>query len=287
MLIHANAKINWSLDITGRREDGYHLMDMLMQPVSLYDEITLEEAEDITLTCSGDPYLPPSEDHLAFRAAKALQTAAKTDRGVSIHVCKHIPMGAGMGGGSADAAGVLIGLNKLWKLGLSQEELERIGLTLGADVPFCLRGGLQRTQGIGEIMTSPGTAPTVPLVVIQPCEGLSTGAIFKAYHTQEQISHPDTEAAAQQLVSLDLDALSATLGNVMQTVSEGQRPAIGEAILQLKENGAVFALMTGSGSAVFGAFRSNEAADIAFNKLSQLYSCCHRCISCAEPVVIL
>ena len=152
MRILARAKINWSLDITGRREDGYHLMDMLMQPVTLHDIVTIEKAEEVTLTTSGSLLLPPSEDHLALRAARALQKHTGCSLGASIHVEKHIPVGAGMGGGSADAAAVLHGLNALWQLNLTQQELEAIGLTLGADVPFCLRGGLTRTTGIGEIM---------------------------------------------------------------------------------------------------------------------------------------
>ena len=147
--IGARAKINWTLDITGRRADGYHLMDMLMQSVTLADEITLEKTLDgvITLTTGGTPLLPADEHHLALRAARALQKATSCPLGARIHVEKHIPVGAGMGGGSSDAAGVLVGLNRLWETGLTRAELEDVGLTLGADVPFCIRGGLTRTRG--------------------------------------------------------------------------------------------------------------------------------------------
>ena len=152
--IGARAKINWTLDITGRRADGYHLMDMLMQSVTLADEITLEKTTDgiITLTTGGTPLLLADEHHLALRAARALQKATSCPLGARIHVEKHIPVGAGMGGGSSDAAGVLVGLNRLWETGLTRAELEDVGLTLGADVPFCIRGGLTRTRGIGEAM---------------------------------------------------------------------------------------------------------------------------------------
>ena len=138
--IGARAKINWTLDITGRRADGYHLMDMLMQSVTLADEITLEKTLDgeITLTTGGTPLLPADEHHLALRAARALQKAASCPLGARIHVEKRIPVGAGMGGGSSDAAGVLVGLNRLWETGLTRAELEDVGLTLGADVPFCI-----------------------------------------------------------------------------------------------------------------------------------------------------
>ena len=152
MVIQAFAKINWSLDITGVREDGYHLMDMLMQPVSLADEISLAPAADLGITTGGYPPCRADETNLAWRAAAALKAASGYPGGASIHVHKSIPIGAGMGGGSSDAAGVLYGLNRLWNTGLSPEELERIGLSLGADVPFALRGGLTRTRGIGEIM---------------------------------------------------------------------------------------------------------------------------------------
>ena len=127
--IGARAKINWTLDITGRRADGYHLMDMLMQSVTLADEITLEKTADgiITLTTGGTPLLPADEHHLALRAARALQKATRCPLGARIHVEKHIPVGAGMGGGSSDAAGVLVGLNRLWKTGLTRAELEAMG----------------------------------------------------------------------------------------------------------------------------------------------------------------
>ena len=199
--IGARAKINWTLDITGRRADGYHLMDMLMQSVTLADEITLEKTLDgeITLTTGGTPLLPADEHHLALRAARALQKAASCPLGARIHVEKRIPVGAGMGGGSSDAAGVLVGLNRLWETGLTRAELEDVGLTLGADVPFCIRGGLTRTRGIGEAMQELPCGQCFPLVVIQPCGGLSTRDVFAAYHAQAVSFRPDNDAAQAAL----------------------------------------------------------------------------------------
>ena len=152
MLLKAFAKINWSLDITGIRPDGYHLMDMVMQPVSLADEIGLFPSPDISLFTDGNP--PSRADHtnLAWRAADLLRNTCGVKEGVRITLHKNIPMGAGLGGGSADAAAVLYGLNRMWRLGLSCRNLEELGLSLGADVPFCLRGGLVRTRGIGELL---------------------------------------------------------------------------------------------------------------------------------------
>lgn len=285
MRLLARAKINWTLDITGQREDGYHFMDMLMQPVTLADIIDLEEADTVTLTCSGTPYLPPDEHHLAWRAAMALKQHTGCDKGARIHVHKRIPVGAGMGGGSADAAGVLVGLNRLWQLHLPQDELEAIGLTLGADVPFCLRGGLQHVQGIGEKMSPVPCKQMLPLCVIQPCEGLSTGAVFKAYHVEAVHARPHTLQAMESLQQGDLPKLSSSLGNVLQSVSEAMRPAIGQAIQDLLKAGAVTAWMTGSGSAVFGVFEDNVSAEQACDRLHQQYDRCWVCATCMDSIV--
>ena len=286
MRLKARAKINWTLDIVGQRADGYHLMDMLMQPVTLADDITLAPAEEITLTTGGTPLLPADEKHLAYRAAMALKKHTGYPGGAAIHVEKHIPVGAGMGGGSADAAGVLVGLNRLWGLNLPQSELEAIGLTLGADVPFCIRGGLTRTTGIGENMEDLPCGRNWPLVVIQPCEGLSTKEIFTAYHEDVVDARPDNAAAALALANGDAAALSAAMANVMQPVSEARRPGIHEAIVALKEQGAFVAQMTGSGSAVFGAFADEASAANAYEALRIRWERTYLCKTCTESVVI-
>ena len=268
MILEAYAKINWSLDITGVREDGYHYMDMLMQPVSLADEITLSPAPSLSITTSGWPHSRADETNLAYRAAKALKDASGYPAGAAVHVHKRIPVGAGMGGGSADAAAVLSGLNRLWNTGLSVSELEKIGLTLGADVPFCIRGGLNRTRGIGEVLESHENLYSYSLVVVQPCPGLSTAQVFSRWHETDAFKRPDTEAALRALESGDLSLLCDSISNVLQPVSESLRPEIARACARLEDAGALKALMTGSGSAVFGVFRSPAAADRAFRKLS-------------------
>ena len=285
MRVEARAKINWSLDITGQREDGYHLMDMLMQPVTLSDTVELAPAEALRLTVSGTPAIPADERNLAWRAAAALREFTGYVGGASIHVTKRIPAGAGMGGGSADAAAVLAGLNRLWGLHLPQGELERIGLTLGADVPFCLRGGLTRTTGIGEVMQALPCSESYELVVVQPCEGLSTGAVFRAYHELEQVTRPDTDAARAALARGDLALLARSLSNVLQPVSEALRPEIREAVAALRDCGAAVALMTGSGSAVFGVFAGTEA-DGAYEALRLRWERTWRCRTCQESLVI-
>ena len=285
MLLKARAKINWTLDIVGQRADGYHLMDMLMQPVTLADDVVLLPADEITLTTGGAPLLPADEKHLAYRAAMALKRHTGYPGGAAIHVEKRIPVGAGMGGGSADAAAVLVGLNRLWGLNLPTAELEAIGLTLGADVPFCIHGGLTRTTGIGEVMADLPCGKTWPLVVIQPCEGLSTKEIFTAYHEGVVDVRPDNDAAARALAAGDEASLSAAMANVMQPVSEERRPGIADAIRALEEHGAFAARMTGSGSAVFGAFEDTASAAKAYETLRPRWERTFLCETCMESVV--
>ncbi len=287
MRIAARGKINWTLDIVGRREDGYHLMDMLMQPVTLEDEVTLGPADSLTLTCGGWPRLTPREDNLALRAARALQEATGCPLGAAIHVEKRVPVGAGMGGGSADAAAVLFGLNRLWETGLSAGELERIGLTLGADVPFCLRGGLTRTTGVGEIMENLPCKRSFPLVVVQPCRGLSTGAVFQAYRAAGETRRPDTEAACLALEGGNVSGLSAALANVLEPVSREMRPEIGQAVEALLASGASAALMTGSGSAVFGVFDEPAQASRAARGLQGRWRAVWRCATCRDSLCVL
>ena len=271
MILHAFAKINWSLDITGIREDGYHLMDMLMQPISLHDEISLRLSPELSITTGGFPPSRADETNLAYRAAAALKKETGYPGGAAVHVRKTIPIGAGMGGGSADAAAVLYGLNLLWETGLPRTELERIGLTLGADVPFFFRGGLTRTGGIGELLEEHECKRNFWLVLIQPCPGLSTGRVFSLWKQEELPARPETDAALAALETGNLPALCKSIGNVLQPVASRLRPEISEACRSLQEEQAVTACMTGSGSAVFGVFRNAVSAEKAFRRLSLKY----------------
>ena len=277
MILEAFAKINWSLDITGIRDDGYHFMDMIMQPVSLPDEITLTSASTITITTGGWPPSRADASNLAYRAALALKNETGYTGGAQIHVQKKIPIGAGMGGGSTDASAVLIGLNRLWNTGLPTADLERIGLSLGADVPFFIRGGLTRTRGIGEDLENHECLYNYWLVVIQPCPGLSTAQVFSLWNRDDPVRRPDTEKALLSLKTGNLSMLCENLGNVLQPVSESIRPEIIHACNALSENDAVYAGMTGSGSAVFGVFRSSAAADNAYCRLRKVYKTIFLC----------
>ena len=276
MRLTARAKINWTLDIVGQRADGYHLMDMLMQPVTLADEVILLPADEITLTTGGSPLLPADQKHLAYRAAMALKRHTGYPGGAAIHVEKRIPVGAGMGGGSADAAAVLVGLNRLWGLNLSTAELEAIGLTLGADVPFCIRGGLQRAQGVGERLTPVPLDHDLYLVAFQPCLGLSTKEVFTSLHEDGILDsdRPDNEAAQAALMRGDVQALGRAMGNVLEPVSRRMRPELDRAIRAIEESGACGARMTGSGSAVFGVYRDEAEAQRAAQALRRTYPTC-------------
>lgn len=283
MRILARGKINWSLDIIGRREDGYHLMDMLMQPVALSDTVELWPADTLTLTIPGSPWLTCGEDNLMMKAARAMEKACGKTLGAQMRLHKVLPSGAGMGGGSADAAAVIAGLNRLWGLHYDQQTLEAIGLTVGADVPFCLRGGLCRVGGIGEEMVSLPCAKNYWLVIAQPCKGLSTKEVFGAYALNHASARPQTEAAQRALMTGDTPLLPASLGNVLEPVSRLMRPPIGEAIELMKDNGAIAALMTGSGSAVFGVFLSAPQARGCLNALP--YAVKHMTHTCQESLV--
>ncbi|NCB36540.1 MAG: 4-(cytidine 5'-diphospho)-2-C-methyl-D-erythritol kinase, partial [Clostridia bacterium] len=209
--LHARAKINWTLDIIGTRQDGYHQMDMLMESVQLADTLIMEESDTLRLSIEGNESLSDT-DNLVLRAALALQKAAGCARGAYLSLQKRIPVGAGMGGGSADAAAALIGLTRLWKAGKSLSELQAIGLTLGADVPFLLHGGLARVGGIGEEICPLPKAATATLLVIQPCPALSTREVFHAYETMPSPRHPDTERAQQALLVRDYAVFSGAAG---------------------------------------------------------------------------
>jgi len=267
MRIRAHGKINWSLDILGRREDGYHLMDMLMQPVSLYDTVDLQKAEASSLAIPNAAWLSAGEDNLMLKALRAVEKAVGRDLPTAMSLYKVLPSGAGMGGGSADAAAVIAGLNRLWQLGLDQREMEAVGLTVGADVPFCLRGGLCRVTGIGEEMRSLPYEKHFWLVITQPCRGLSTKAVFEAYAQDNAAPRPLTDRAQAAFEAGAILPLKTCLRNVLEPVSRSMRPQIGQAVDLLKANGALTALMTGSGSAVFGVFLSAPAARLALGAL--------------------
>jgi len=269
----ARAKINWNLDITGQREDGYHLLDSLMQPLALCDYLYIKKDDQLTLEIGGAKQLAADDSNLVMKAARALQQYAGITQGAKMYLEKNIPMGAGLGGGSADAAAALRGLCNLWDLEIEEEELMTIGLSLGADVPFCLLDEPARAQGIGEILTPIPCKKTFPLILIQPCAALSTKEVFTAWHQGEALSS-DMGKCMQALAEGDLSLLSAHAKNGLEQVSIPMRPEIDTARQALLNHGAVMARMTGSGSVVFGAFTDEKAARQAHKALLNQYKTC-------------
>ena len=284
LCLKAYAKINWTLDILGTREDGYHLMDMLMQSVDMHDTLWLEEADTLILedaaqvqssqvSQSGDEFSSAAvtydQSNLVYRAAKKLRDYCGVQKGARMRLLKNIPSGAGMGGGSADAAAALRGLVQLWNLDIAEAELLKLGLSLGADIPFMLTGGLTRVGGIGEKIAPLSPAPEVHLVMLQPCGGLSTKEVFGAFDAldPQTLARPQTAIAQNALITRDLSALGTAMNDVLEGVSVQARPAIGEAAKALEALGAVRGMMTGSGSVVYGVFESKESAETACEQL--------------------
>ncbi|MBQ7785245.1 MAG: 4-(cytidine 5'-diphospho)-2-C-methyl-D-erythritol kinase [Clostridia bacterium] len=288
--IQARAKINWTLDVVGVLENGYHDLDMLMQSVTLCDQMTMEDADVLTLSMrsGAGAYVPADENNLVLRAARALAAHTGCKKGAAMTLRKFIPVAAGMGGGSSDAAAALKGLNELWSLGLTDDELEKIGLTIGADVPFCIRGGLQRAQGVGERLTPLSLKRPLYLVAFQPCKGLSTKEVFTSLHEDgiRDEDRPDNDKAAKALETGNVRLLGGSMGNVLEPVSRRMRPGIDQAIRDIEAAGAVGARMTGSGSAVFGVFLHAGACRKAAQELQKVYPAC-RMMRTAECGVVI
>jgi len=263
IIAEAHAKINWALDILATRENGYHEMDMLMQSISLHDILTFEEADEVSLLTAGEP-VPNAEQYLILRAARLLQSTTGCSKGVRIEFEPHTPVMAGLGGGSADCAAAFRALNELWGLNLPEDKLLELGFSLGADVAFCLIGGLQRVRGLGERLEKLEPSKSPEMILIMPDGGLSTGAVFGGYDRMERTMPPvDMEMAQEALIAGDYDALNRYAANVLTESAVQASGAIEPAIRALYEQGAVMARMSGSGSAVFGVFRDADAADRA------------------------
>ena len=259
--LKAYAKVNLGLDVLRRREDGYHEVRMIMQTVKLFDLITLQKNTCGQIRLSSNlPYLPLNEKNLVYRAINTIRTAYNIPDGVDATIEKHIPVAAGMAGGSTDAAAALVGMNQLFSLGITQEELIKHGLTLGADIPFCIMRGTALSEGIGEILTPLPSILACWFLIVKPTFSMSTKFVYENLHLDEQTKHPDIDGMIQAINHNDLTGITYRMGNVLEQVTQKHYPAI----IQIKENmrrlGALGALMSGSGSTVFGIFTSREAA---------------------------
>lgn len=259
MTLRCAAKINLSLDVTGKREDGYHTLESIFQSVSVYDfiTITVQEGSGIELSCN-IPYIPCNEKNLAYRAAATfLEVSGKTAK-IQIHLQKQIPSGAGMGGGSADAAGVLYALNRMLRCRYSNKKLRAIGVTLGADVPFLLMGGTAYAGGVGELLTPLPAWTDIPLVIVKGRQSISTPAAYAAIDRLEDPVHPNHDAMLQAIKTQDMELLTQSCANLFEAAIDCKD--VTRAKQALLRHGAKCAVMTGSGSAVFGIFDSKEEA---------------------------
>ena len=272
MRLLARAKVNWALAVVGDLPGGYHDLDMLMESVSLSDELTIEPAHDLSLTVDGQP---AGEDNLVYRAALALQSAGSCTLGAKMALVKRIPARAGLGGGSADCAAALAVLGRLWGLGLSRSDLCAIGLTLGADVPFCLTGGLCRAQGRGERLTSLTPDRPVGLVIAMDGPGLSTGSVFSAFDARPYPFTGDMDLAQSALLTRDLNALEKTARNSLYAPALSLDDAPGLLLADMYASGALFARMTGSGAACFGVFTDPDSACSDLRARHAFCAACH------------
>ena len=268
--IKAYAKLNLSLDVCKKRDDGYHEVDMIMTQCSLFDVVRIRKDEALTLT-TDCAELSDVENNLMMKAAKAFFDYTKVAGGACMSLEKHIPIAAGMAGGSTDAAAVLVGLNEIYETKLSCEELCKIGVKIGADVPYCIKGGIMRAQGIGEKLSYVGDTPDVHVVIVKGKQGLSTAEIYKKIDGEQDLVRPDNEFLIKCIKNGDIQLMAENMRNVMEQVSRKEIPEIESIKEKLTESGAMGALMSGSGPTVFGLFDDKNTALSAAEKFSEEY----------------
>lgn len=280
--LQCTAKLNLTLDVTGRREDGYHTLASVFQTIGIYDTITVRtgQGSGIILHCNL-PWIPCDERNLAYRAAKAFLETAGMERSVVIRLHKEIPSGAGMGGGSADAACVLYAMNELLGCGFSNEKLREIGVTLGADVPFILMGGTAYAEGIGEILTPLNPLPEIPVVVVKGTQGISTAEAYAAIDKESGLEHPDNTGMLRAIAEQNIEMTAKYCGNIFESATHCED--VTRAKQALLRHGAMQAVMTGSGSAVFGFFADMEQAKVCAVALKQEFAFASACTTVTQP----
>lgn len=253
--LKALGKINLGLDVLGRRPNGYHDVRMVMQTVYLYDQILLEKTDKEGISLETNLfYLPVNENNLAYRAAKMLIDEFAIKEGVHISLEKHIPVAAGMAGGSSNAAAVLYGMNRLFQLGLTDQELMDRGVQLGADVPYCIMRGTVLAEGIGEKLTPLPAMPKCHVLLAKPPINVSTQKVYEKLDAQEVTEHPDIDGILLGLQTGDLEKITSSMGNVLENVTITEYPQIERIKDVMKEEGALNAMMSGSGPTVFGIY---------------------------------
>ena len=256
----AYGKINIGLDVLRKRSDGYHEVKMIMQTVSLYDRITItrnKNSSDIVLETNLN-FLPTNENNIVYKAAKLIKDEFGISDGLSIKLEKHIPVAAGMAGGSTDAATTLELLNTMYSLNLSKDDLMKRAVTLGADVPYCILKGTALSEGIGEVLTPLKQLMPCYILIVKPPIYVSTKFVYENLRINELNSHPDIDGIVDAISAGDLETMSQKMGNVLESVTEDNYPVISSIKKLMTQNGAISSLMSGSGPTVFGIYDNED-----------------------------
>lgn len=270
--VRAHGKINLALDVIRKREDGYHEVRMIMQTVGIYDRVEIQFIGKLNTGYKIDietnlKFLPVNENNLAYKAAALLMEEFKLNYHIVIRIKKMIPVAAGMAGGSSDCAAVLKGINKMFGLGLSEEDLKSRGVSLGADIPYCIMGGTALSEGIGEILTPLPPMPECYIVLAKPYINVSTRFVYTNLRADELTYHPDVDGMIAAIKNNDFYGMAKRLGNVLETVTEKEYPIINDIKENMIKMGAVNSIMSGSGPTVFGLFDDVERAKYAYENL--------------------
>ena len=264
MRLRALAKINLGLDILRKREDGYHEVRMIMQTIQMYDVLEMRKVKKPGISLSVNyPYIPSDERNLVYKAAKLLMDEFQVKEGVEIRLEKFIPVAAGMAGGSSDAAAALVGVNRLFKLGLSEKDLMERAVNIGADVPYCVMRGTALAEGIGEKLTRIAQVPDCFVLIGKPGINVSTKAAYESLQLDQIQTHPDIDGMIIDIESGDLRAMTEKMENVFEPGIIGRYPVIGEIKALMEEHGALRAMMSGSGPTVFGIFDDRKKMEEA------------------------
>ena len=270
MRLRALAKINLGLDVLGRREDGYHELRMIMQTINMYDQLDMEISEEPGIRITTNlPYVPVNQNNLVYRAANMLMEEFQIKEGLTVDLQKMIPVAAGMAGGSSDAAAAMIGVNRLFQLGLSVKDLMERGVKIGADVPYCLLRGTALAEGIGDRLRALPACPDCYVLIGKPGISVSTKFVYEILHANELKSHPRIDEMLDAIQWHNLYKMADLMENVLETVTIPQYPIIEEIKNHMKEHGALNAMMSGSGPTVFGLFDDKTLAEQACEALRE------------------
>lgn len=268
--LKALAKINLGLDVVRRREDGYHEVRMIMQTIHLYDRLKITKMKTPGIEIHSNlPFLPVNENNLVYKAGKLLMDEFGIREGVRVDLLKRIPVAAGMAGGSSDAAAMLYGMNQLFGLKLSRQALMERGVTIGADVPYCLMRGTALAEGIGEKLKQLPPMVKCPVLIAKPQISVSTKFVYQNLKLDEHTVHPDIDRLIQDIRNKDLQAVAGDMGNVLETVTIPNYPVIAQIKEQMMHSGAVNSMMSGSGPTVFGLFENEKQAKKAYDDMKQ------------------